>query len=64
MSLVAADQILTEEIHASCREINVGLLLNKVAMGKFSNSSGTALARTSSNSKLQTRPLIRGGAIK
>jgi hypothetical protein len=25
-------------------------------------SSGTALARTSSNSKLQTRPLVREGA--
>jgi hypothetical protein len=26
--------------------------------------SGTALARTSSNSKLQTRPLVRDGATK
>jgi hypothetical protein len=26
--------------------------------------SGTAMARTSSNSKLQTRPLVREGAIK
>jgi hypothetical protein len=26
--------------------------------------SGTALARTSSNSKLQTRPLVRKGATK
>jgi hypothetical protein len=26
--------------------------------------SGTALARTSSNSKLQTRPLVREGATK
>jgi hypothetical protein len=28
------------------------------------DSSGTALARTSSNSKLQTRPVIREGATK
>jgi hypothetical protein len=28
------------------------------------NPSGTALARTSSNSKLQTCPLARGGATK
>jgi hypothetical protein len=27
-------------------------------------SSGTALARASSNSKLQTRPLVREGATK
>jgi hypothetical protein len=27
-------------------------------------SRGTALARTSSNSKLQTRPLVREGAAK
>jgi hypothetical protein len=36
MSLVAADQILTKQIQASCREVNVGLSVNKVAMGKFS----------------------------
>jgi hypothetical protein len=28
------------------------------------DTSGTALAKTSSNSKLQTRPLVREGATK
>jgi hypothetical protein len=31
---------------------------------EFAHPSGTALARTSSSSKLQTRPLVRDGATK
>jgi hypothetical protein len=31
---------------------------------EIANPSGTALARTNSNSKLQTRPLVREGATK
>jgi hypothetical protein len=33
-------------------------------LSERADPSGTALARTSSNSKLQTRPLVREGATK
>jgi flagellar motor protein MotB len=35
-----------------------------VLSSERADSSGTALARTSSNSKLQTRPLVKEGAKK
>jgi hypothetical protein len=44
-----------------------GLILTKDRLDLSSeraDPSGTALARTISNSKLQTRPLVRGSAKK
>jgi hypothetical protein len=43
-------------------DINMGTWPYRLGETKDSDPSGTALARTSSNSKLQTRPLFREDA--
>jgi hypothetical protein len=44
--------------------VPVPFSVRPVVLSRGSKQSVTALARTSSNSKLQTRPLVREGAIK
>jgi hypothetical protein len=47
--------------------IDYGLILTKDRpdlSSERADPSGTALAKTSNNSKLQTRPLVREGATK